>query len=673
MQRPSTYLLPHILAAKKALAAILLCSLFIAGNPTPVPAGAPIPLEPQQPRLGEALRQPPVSEQGEQFAKTLSVSVSVPADRTGGWTIDPSDRQVSRSFYNSVYLASEETPIVWSGNVAGCNQGTTAADFKNGVLVRVNYFRAMAGSPADISFADYYNNKAQQAALMMSSNNSLDHTPPDTWSCYTADGAEAAGNSNLSLGNYGWNAVSSQVRDNGATNTAVGHRRWILYPQTQTMGTGDIPPSASNNSANSLWVFDGNFGEVRPATREAYVAWPPPGYVPYQVIPARWSFSYAGADFSAAAVSMTRGGNPVSDPVSVLLHAVQNGYGENTLTWVADGLDADSWSTTWPNPGQDTRYTVQIANVSVGGTPTSFSYDVTVIDPAVRSAGEIFPIIDTNINPRVGEQRTFTFSAVPFAHSYEVIQASLQNGEVVEGGENNLDAVIDGTSASYNLLTNATSFTGSNSFHLAHPDSSLQFFELDHTFIPSTTSNLQFQARLGYATTTQHALAQVSVDNGQSWATIYDQPGTGGPGQSSFSAHTVPLTEFADTPIRIRFGYQYAGGSYYYCTDSSCGFLVDDILVTSSQEFANAEIIAANSDRSFPFTRQSAAPYALAVRTIAWEGYPALEWGPLYYLPSAPSTVGLRDAIERLGLLAAGSRTITLAEVIEILRMLTGR
>ena len=41
--------------------------------------------------------------------------------------------------------------------------------------------------------------KAQKAALMMKSNNKLDHFPPASWSCYTEEGSEAAGKSNLTM------------------------------------------------------------------------------------------------------------------------------------------------------------------------------------------------------------------------------------------------------------------------------------------------------------------------------------------------------------------------------------------------------------------------------------------------------------------------------------------
>src|SRR5262249_23086531 len=152
--------------------------------------------------------------------------------------------------------------------------------------------------------------------LMFSANRTISHTPPTSWTCYTANGAQAAGNSNIcySSGALKPGCLELYVDDWGSNNTAAGHRRWILYPQTQTFGSGDVPATQGYYSGNALWVFDGNFGTTRPATRESFVAWPPPGYVPYQFLPIRWSFSYAGASFSSATVTMTKNGTNV--PVS---------------------------------------------------------------------------------------------------------------------------------------------------------------------------------------------------------------------------------------------------------------------------------------------------------------------------------------------------------------------
>jgi glucose uptake protein GlcU len=49
---------------------------------------------------------------------------------------------------------------------------------------------------------------------------------------------------------------------------------------------------------------DSKFGQARPSTRNIYVAYPPPGYVPYKLVWPRWSFAYPGANFANASVAI---------------------------------------------------------------------------------------------------------------------------------------------------------------------------------------------------------------------------------------------------------------------------------------------------------------------------------------------------------------------------------
>lgn len=121
-------------------------------------------------------------------------------------------------------------------------------------------------------------------------------------------------------------------------------------------------------------MFDSHLWENRPATREAFVAWPPPGYVPYTIVYPRWSFSYAQADFTNAAVSMTENG--VNVPVT--RYTPQDGYGENTLVWILSSMNEGS---SWPKPAADTTYGVTLNNVVVGGSPKRFQYTVIIFDP----------------------------------------------------------------------------------------------------------------------------------------------------------------------------------------------------------------------------------------------------------------------------------------------------
>ena len=162
-------------------------------------------------------------------------------------SVNISSREEVRQFYRGLYRASDNVPIGWTGNYAAGNAGDTSSAFKEATRLRINFFRALAGLPADIRFLPEYSAKSQRAALLQSVNAlvgneiALNHTPPSSWTFFSADGAEGSAKSNLSYGTVGPVAISSYIADAGPTNAAVGHRRWLFYPQTLRMGTGDVP------------------------------------------------------------------------------------------------------------------------------------------------------------------------------------------------------------------------------------------------------------------------------------------------------------------------------------------------------------------------------------------------------------------------------------------------
>ncbi|HLJ49376.1 MAG TPA: BACON domain-containing carbohydrate-binding protein [Bryobacteraceae bacterium] len=332
----------------------------------------------QQAELGPPLKMP-------ERVVSVPIATGPATPQVQAAFFDTTNRANVAAFYNSTLVTTRGLPIGWTGSVTPANPGTTLQSYKDAVAVRVNWFRTMAGVPATITLNTTYNTKDQQAALMMSANNQLNHTPPSSWIDYTADGAEAAGNSNL-CGYFGsWvdtGCVELYIQDGGSNNEVVGHRRWIIYPQTQQMGTGDVPQNGSSSQymgANALWVIDSNYGGTRPATRDGFVAWPPPGYVPYTLVFPRWSFAYPNADFSAATVTMMRNGSSV--PVSV--KPPQNLYGENTLVWVPDNLDPTvPFNPT--APASDTPITVTVSGIR-GAPQSSYTYVVTVFDPNAGS------------------------------------------------------------------------------------------------------------------------------------------------------------------------------------------------------------------------------------------------------------------------------------------------
>ena len=200
-----------------------------------------------------------------------------------GFTVDPTAREQARVLFNTVYQASEGVPSGWTGNVAQGVAGTTSQAFKDAISLRINYFRAMAGVPATVTFSDAFNAEDQQAALMMSANQALQHDPPTTWLDYTAAGADAAGHSNLALGttNDGPAAITNYIADTGADNAArrppplgalpAGNHSWAR-------ATWTAAATARFSAANALWILDeASFAIPAPAPRDGFVAWPPPG------------------------------------------------------------------------------------------------------------------------------------------------------------------------------------------------------------------------------------------------------------------------------------------------------------------------------------------------------------------------------------------------------------
>lgn len=537
--------------------------------------------------------------------------------------VNLASREISRLLYRTVYAISESSSPAWNGDLDSCNPGATDPAFRDLVALRINYFRAMVGVPAEITFVDGYNTKAQAAALMMARNLKLDHYPATDWECYSEAGAEAAGNSNLALGRVGPRAIDAYIEDYGAANTAVGHRRWLLYPQTQRMGSGDIPGDTTRTPANVTWVFDGRHSAPRPATREEFVAWPPPGYVPCQLLFPRWSLSLAKADFSNASVTLTSNGVPVA----VELEPVSNGAGENSLVWYAAGQDTTLPSNP-PRPAADTVYAVTVQNVTLNGASRTFNYEVVAFDPDQPGPDTVVPELAGPAQTGVGVPYQYTFNGVPAASRHQRLYGRPEAFTAVDGAESGLANIVAATSPGYEPVVTNVKAAGSRSFHLAHPAPNTdQTLTIQRLLIPSATASLRFREYLGAATPAQTGRVELSLDDGLSWATLYTHAGSNGGGLIIFQPTTVPLGDYAGRLVRIRFNYHHDGGPFYNQTELGVGWYLDEVAFVGTQEVKSIAITDLVGNSSFAFAAPSAGSQVLAVRGEFLGRYP-LEWGP---------------------------------------------
>jgi hypothetical protein len=323
----------------------------------------------------------------------------------GEW-LDTSDRQAVLDSYQAEF-SKPDPDIGWTGNRASCQAGTTNPAYRSAIIDRVNWFRSIAGVPANSTENATYSAKAQQAALMMSVSDRLSHSPDSSFDCYTAIGSEAAGKSNLYLGRTGPHAITGYMFDPGSGNVSVGHRNWILHPSVRQFGTGDTP-GPGRQATNTLWVIDNAFAS-QPVMRESdgFVAWPARGYVPGDLVFPRWSFSLRGADLDQASVAVqrTENGQVVENIVSpVVFGNDSRGAPFSIVVWEPVGIDT--------SPAVDETYRVTIGNVGVGSATRSFSYEVTIIgDRAasqrpLASSAEIAAFANAAFNDFVGRDAT---------------------------------------------------------------------------------------------------------------------------------------------------------------------------------------------------------------------------------------------------------------------------
>lgn len=472
-----------------------------------------------------------------------------------GLSIDTSDREAVRMFFNRVYV-QPDVPMGWTGNYQTGDAGTVSAAFQAATIRRLNWYRAMAGLPADTTLSAQFGAKDQQAALMMSANGQLSHTPPADWKLYTQIGAEAAGKSNLALGANGPAAIDGYIADFGDNNFPVGHRRWIFYPQTRTFGSGDVPPLDLDGGtkvygANALWVLDGNYSAPRPHVRDDFVAWPARGFMPYSVVVERWSLSYPKADFSNAQVAVTRDGKPVS----VTLEKLDNDYAEPTIVWVVAGIGANHRH---DRPANDIRYHVVVSGATVAQQARTFEYDVTVFDPATETPGSVRPQVTAPALVQAGAAYTAQAAAAPNATGYELLSYRRKALTQIAASDYNSATWTTGSRASAGTI-------GSDSLALYEDGkvhAPLQVATLNKKlFVDQAGGAISFVRAIGNAMPAQAFHVQVSTDDGSSWQDVHTEAGQGVV-QTPAATVRVPLNAYAGRKIGIRFTEDYTNTAY---------------------------------------------------------------------------------------------------------------
>lgn len=276
---------------------------------------------------------------------------------TARWSgaVDTTNKAAVNAAYWRDYAPKQTLPIDWLlGSVGSCLPGSTASVTNQATLSSLNYVRSLAGL-APVTFSWKMNASAQRAALIMAANEKLSHTPSSNWRCWSSTGAKTAAKSNLALSYPSLKAgriIELYMDDPGSSNTAVGHRRWLLNPFTTKMGSGSTP------TANAIQVM-GPTNPYRPNPK--WVSWPTSGYFPNPMEPnGRWSFSagYKSISFKYAKVQVYSSNGK---KISLKKYPVHGGYAMPTLVWQMPS-----------NISKTDSYHVYIGNMKKAGVPGTF-------------------------------------------------------------------------------------------------------------------------------------------------------------------------------------------------------------------------------------------------------------------------------------------------------------
>lgn len=272
--------------------------------------------------------------------------------------------------------------------IANCQAGQLTSATTSAMLVQLNAIRALHQlPPAAYSAADEAG--AQQSALMQAANDTLSHTPPASWKCYTTQGATVSSQSNLygGFGNGLGFTTDDQILAGWLTETnnivvdSVGHRRWLLYPFLGAVAYGRVvgaSPTSTHADGAALKVFNVAGAGVAAGALPQYVAYP------FQDYPSRYfstgsllnftvvasssanSGANAAVSFASARITVTQRGGGAMAVSKVTYDNV--GYGlPNNLQWAVAGLQANTY------------YDVAITGVVVNGATRSYNYYFRVV------------------------------------------------------------------------------------------------------------------------------------------------------------------------------------------------------------------------------------------------------------------------------------------------------
>jgi hypothetical protein len=240
----------------------------------------------------------------------------------------------------SGHTVTEPNPLVASG--MQCDPGSLKSGAFVDTLARMNMFRWLGGLGPTTDDATYDTDAQACANLEAWWNFAMPespHMPPMSATCYTANGAATAGQSNIAWGSGSPAQAIDQFMEDNGNATTLGHRRWILNPPLGPVGIGYWQTGGMYGNAECLRVFGMMGGGPNPP----WTSVPNAGFVPIEIAQWTWSFHGSLSGIPNAGITMLR----VDDnmPLTVTVQMLSQGYGQDAISWTPNGWAVEAGKT----------------------------------------------------------------------------------------------------------------------------------------------------------------------------------------------------------------------------------------------------------------------------------------------------------------------------------------
>ena len=342
----------------------------------------------------------------------------------------------------------------------------------------------------------------------------------------------------------------------------------------------------------------------RPPVRDTFVAWPPAGFVPYQVVLPALVVQPAQRGLLQATVTMQHNGASLPLTVACVDPNVTNNpscgqFGEPAISWIP----TVAFGATWPQPAADDPYTVTVSGYSVNGVAAAADH---VHHDGDRSGGVGAPRhlggADWSGQPRAGQGATYSVTPAADASGYQWRTTPLTPGDAVDGAENGLGNWIGRCGAAgpprsrrWRRRRDVVVPSGERVRGRSAPQP--QTLTWKNTIVPSATGSVSFDSLYFSILERDRRGAGVASTAASAWQQVFGESPPWAQQDTAFTHRTVSLAAYAGQPIQVRLALTFNGGNWADCCNEPGGWYFDNVALANVQNAGTPTLSAVTRSR----------------------------------------------------------------------------